>query len=57
MTEILQIGNGIVAPLTYETIEEAEEGTGRMHEAMKRGELKEDLTLEEWLQQASKYYM
>lgn len=36
MAEFLQIGNGIVAPLTYETIEEAEEGTGRMVEAMKR---------------------
>lgn len=57
MAEILKIGNGIVAPLTYETIEEADEGTGKMVEAMKRGELKEDLTLEEWLRQARKYYM
>ena len=57
MAEILKIGNGIVAPLTYETMEEAEKGTGRMVEAMKCGELKEDLTLEEWLRQAKKYYI
>ncbi len=36
MAEILQIGNGIVAPLTYETIEEVEAGTGRMREAMEQ---------------------
>ena len=57
MAEILKIGNGIVTPLTYETMEEAEQGTGRMVEAMKCGELKEELPLEEWLRQARKYYI
>lgn len=57
MAEILKIGNGIVTPLTYETMEEAEKGTGKMIEAMKRGELKEGLPLEEWLRQARKYYI
>lgn len=57
MAEILKIGNGIVTPLTYETMEEAEKGTGKMIEAMKHGELKEELPLEEWLRQARKYYI
>ena len=57
MAEILKIGNGIVTPLTYETMEEAEKGTGKMIDAMKRGELKEELPLEEWLRQARKYYI
>ncbi len=57
MAEILKIGNGIVTPLTYETIGEAGKGTGKMIDAMKRGELKEDLPLEEWLRQARKYYI
>ncbi len=57
MAETVKIGNGIVAPLTYETMEEAEKGTGKMIDAMKRGELKEDLPVEEWLRQARKYYI
>lgn len=39
MAEQMKIGNGIVAPLTYETIEEAEAGRNRMQEAIEKGEL------------------
>lgn len=60
MAEFLQIGNGIVAPLTYEIMERADERTSRMMsnftEAMKQGELHADLPLEKLCRQVNKYY-
>lgn len=43
MAEQMKVGNGIVAPLTYEIIEEAEAGRSRMMEAIKKGELNTSL--------------
>lgn len=51
------IGNGIVAPLTYETIERAEKATGRVVEAMQREKWDiANMTPEEWMEKADKYY-
>ena len=59
MSEKMVIGNGIVAPLTYETIEAAEEGGYRVQLAIEKGLLDEKLLddLEEWFRQTQKYYI
>lgn len=59
-----RIGNGFVAPLTYETMEAAEEGTfrlrlaieqGKVDDELLRGSKKEDVI--EWFRQTGKYYI
>ncbi len=60
MSEKMVIGNGIVAPLTYETMEAAEEGGYRVQLAIEKGILDEKLltdNLEEWFRQTQKYYI
>ena len=58
MAEILKIGNGIVAPLTYETIEEADKGTGRMVEAMEReGWKPAEMDPVELMRKTNQYYL
>ena len=57
MEEKLNIGNGIVAPLSYETIMEADEGSRRMMEAVMKGELDPNLPDEELVEKAIKYYL
>ena len=57
MVEEMKIGNGNVAPLTYETIERAEDSRSKAVEAMK----KEDWDIanmfpEELLKKQKKYY-
>ena len=64
MGKKIRIGNGIVAPLTYETMEAAEEGTLRLRLAIEQGKVDDELLRDskkedviEWFKQTSKYYI
>lgn len=59
-----KIGNGFATPLTFETMEAAEEGTLRLRLAIEQGKVNDELLysskkedMKAWFRQTGKYYI